>query len=455
LIVNCSPSSYNEDETISTLRFGIRAKTIKNKPKINQELSAKELMKLLEQAKVRISSLEVELKKFKGGTAPSQVIETTGTDVSEKIQALEQLLEQEKIEKKEMMRKLDRFEEKEMQIVEEYSKMRLETENLTKSLENFEKGLEEKTFESDSLRERSKEMTKELSESKAELLKYKAMAEKYKAKESIMNLYDFVEKPSEVKNKRLALVLEQLKKDLSQIDEQDLMDSESTEKITKEIQGGLVHAIANSTETEESQQDSNTRALLEKIQKLEAERAQERKKHEEEMDKRLDSIYNLELAMNKMREAYDELSMSDTQTQITKLHMQIKAQEIKIKHRDTGFSEYVSKSSTQVAEHMNKIQELERFITKMKVEIKDLKGSNSTQDRNRRLTQAHIHTPLRGGTKFVPSPQSSPRNSNQSSPNKFFGFQGIGKLFGFASTSDNDITANDFENVDISQVHDE
>ncbi|KAG1241094.1 hypothetical protein G6F68_017025 [Rhizopus microsporus] len=34
LIINCSPSSYNEAETISTLRFGARAKTIKNKAKM-------------------------------------------------------------------------------------------------------------------------------------------------------------------------------------------------------------------------------------------------------------------------------------------------------------------------------------------------------------------------------------------------------------------------------------
>ena len=33
LIVACSPSVYNESETISTLRFGLRAKKIKNKPK--------------------------------------------------------------------------------------------------------------------------------------------------------------------------------------------------------------------------------------------------------------------------------------------------------------------------------------------------------------------------------------------------------------------------------------
>lgn len=50
LIINCSPSSYNEAETLSTLRFGMRAKSIKNKARVNAELSATELKALLKKA---------------------------------------------------------------------------------------------------------------------------------------------------------------------------------------------------------------------------------------------------------------------------------------------------------------------------------------------------------------------------------------------------------------------
>jgi kinesin family protein 5 len=39
LIITCSPAKYNLDETISTLKFGARAKQVKNKPKINKELT--------------------------------------------------------------------------------------------------------------------------------------------------------------------------------------------------------------------------------------------------------------------------------------------------------------------------------------------------------------------------------------------------------------------------------
>ena len=47
LIITCSPSTFNKEETVSTLRFGQRAKQIKNKAKVNKELSLKELKYML------------------------------------------------------------------------------------------------------------------------------------------------------------------------------------------------------------------------------------------------------------------------------------------------------------------------------------------------------------------------------------------------------------------------
>ncbi|EGC37120.1 hypothetical protein DICPUDRAFT_94142 [Dictyostelium purpureum] len=71
LIINCSPSSYNEAETVSTLRFGSRAKNIKNKAKINQERSAAELKILLSKAENEIESLKGYIKELESvGGAP-------------------------------------------------------------------------------------------------------------------------------------------------------------------------------------------------------------------------------------------------------------------------------------------------------------------------------------------------------------------------------------------------
>lgn len=74
LIINASPSSYNVEETLGTLRFGVRAKAIKNKAKINAELSPAELKALLKKAQSQVttyesyvSSLEGEVQSWRSG----------------------------------------------------------------------------------------------------------------------------------------------------------------------------------------------------------------------------------------------------------------------------------------------------------------------------------------------------------------------------------------------------
>ena len=57
LVITCSPHPYNEQETLSTLRFGTRARSIKNTAKVNREYTIPELKKLLEKAEK-----EIELK---------------------------------------------------------------------------------------------------------------------------------------------------------------------------------------------------------------------------------------------------------------------------------------------------------------------------------------------------------------------------------------------------------
>ena len=64
LIITCSPSPYNEAETIGTLRFGVRAKSIKNKPKINRELTVAELQLLLAKAEKTIEEKEARIKQL-------------------------------------------------------------------------------------------------------------------------------------------------------------------------------------------------------------------------------------------------------------------------------------------------------------------------------------------------------------------------------------------------------
>ncbi len=68
LIITCSPSSFNEAETLSTLRFGERAKKIKNKPKINKIETVGELKGQIEKLNKQILNLQ-------------KIIEQKGIDV--------------------------------------------------------------------------------------------------------------------------------------------------------------------------------------------------------------------------------------------------------------------------------------------------------------------------------------------------------------------------------------
>ncbi|CAN9081578.1 unnamed protein product [Alternaria alternata] len=66
LIINCSPSSYNDIETLGTLRFGMRAKTIKNKAKVNAELSPAELKAMLKKVQGQMTTFESYIGTLEG-----------------------------------------------------------------------------------------------------------------------------------------------------------------------------------------------------------------------------------------------------------------------------------------------------------------------------------------------------------------------------------------------------
>jgi kinesin family protein 5 len=58
MLIACSPHEYNVEETISTLKFGQRAKTIKNSVKVNRQLSAAELQARIEALTNQLTALQ-------------------------------------------------------------------------------------------------------------------------------------------------------------------------------------------------------------------------------------------------------------------------------------------------------------------------------------------------------------------------------------------------------------
>ena len=74
IIICCSPASFNESETKSTLYFGQRAKTVKNVVVVNEELTAEEWKRRYEKEKEKVARIkgqlaraEAELEKWRNG----------------------------------------------------------------------------------------------------------------------------------------------------------------------------------------------------------------------------------------------------------------------------------------------------------------------------------------------------------------------------------------------------
>jgi kinesin family protein 5 len=243
LIINCSPSSYNDAETLSTLRFGMRAKAIKNKAKVNAEISPAELKALLKKAQSQVTTyeqyvltLDAEVQQWRSGdpvpkekwapplegagiarakaqpprpSTPSRLTTESRAETPAISERSATPIGLERDEREEFLRRenelQDQIAEKETQIAavernlrdkmeeltylkERDSKANRENEKLTSEVNEFKMQIERLSFESkeaqitmDSLKEANAELTAELDEVKQQLLDVKMSAKETSA----------------------------------------------------------------------------------------------------------------------------------------------------------------------------------------------------------------------------------------------------------------------------------
>ncbi|CAF1060541.1 unnamed protein product [Adineta ricciae] len=99
IIICCSPASFNESETKSTLEFGKRAKCIKNQVTVNEELTAEEWKRRWEKEREKVARLkgqlsraEMELERWRRGETVTKDEQINLHDIDETLSTTQSLM---------------------------------------------------------------------------------------------------------------------------------------------------------------------------------------------------------------------------------------------------------------------------------------------------------------------------------------------------------------------------
>uniref|UniRef100_A0A4W4DZ91 Kinesin-like protein n=1 Tax=Electrophorus electricus TaxID=8005 RepID=A0A4W4DZ91_ELEEL len=181
IVICCSPSSYNEAETKSTLMFGQRAKTIKNTVCVNVELTAEQWKKKYEREKERskvlrntITCLEKELNRWRSGEIYIHTQTHTHTHTHTPITWLEKELNQREKYEAELTKLFKQLDDKDdeinqqSQLVEKLKQQMLDQEELLASsrrdFDNLQAELSRLQVENEASKEEVKEVLQALEE---------------------------------------------------------------------------------------------------------------------------------------------------------------------------------------------------------------------------------------------------------------------------------------------------
>uniref|UniRef100_A0A668U574 Kinesin-like protein n=1 Tax=Oreochromis aureus TaxID=47969 RepID=A0A668U574_OREAU len=213
MFICCSPSSYNDTETKSTLMFGQRAKTIRNTVSVNLELTAEQWKKKYEKEKEKnrsmketIQRLEAELNCWRNGNTCTDIkkhLKSSSPKRSQMVEKLkEQMLDQEELlassrgDSEKVQSELGRLQA-------ENESAKAEVKEVLQALEELAVNYDQKSLEVEEKSMQNKLLAEELSKKMAHLMALEAELSR-------------IQEVSSHQRKRIAEILNGLMRDLSE-----------------------------------------------------------------------------------------------------------------------------------------------------------------------------------------------------------------------------------------------
>uniref|UniRef100_A0A8C9WJ59 Kinesin-like protein n=1 Tax=Scleropages formosus TaxID=113540 RepID=A0A8C9WJ59_SCLFO len=293
IVICCSPSSFNEAESKSTLMFGQRAKTIKNTVSVNVELTAEQWKKKYEREKDRnktlrntITWLENELNRWRSGEAPphglslkplSHVLKLliepvpslhTGQDdeINQQSQLVEKL-KQQMLEQEELLASSRRDHDN---LQAELNRLQAENEASKDEVKEVLQALEELAVNYDQKSQEVEDKTKE----------FEALSEELNQKSMVLTSIDSeLQKLKEMTNhqkKRVTEMMSSLLKDLAEIGiavgSNDIKQHEGSGLIDEEFTVARLYI---------SKMKSEVKTMVKRCKQLEGAQVESEKKMEE------------------------------------------------------------------------------------------------------------------------------------------------------------------------------
>ncbi|EDM16486.1 kinesin family member 5A [Rattus norvegicus] len=410
MFICCSPSSYNDAETKSTLMFGQRAKTIKNTASVNLELTAEQWKKKYEKEKEKtkaqketIAKLEAELSRWRNGENVPETERLAGEDsalaaeiceetpVNDNSSIVVRIAPEERQKYEEEIRRLykqldDKDDEinQQSQLIEKLKQQMLDQEELLVSTrgdnEKVQRELSHLQSENDAAKEEVKEVLQALEElavnydQKSQEVEEKSQQNQLLVDElsqkvaTMLSLESELQRLQEVsghQRKRIAEVLNGLMKDLSEF---SVIVGNGEIKLPVEISGAIEEEFTVAR-LYISKIKSEVKSVVKRCRQLENLQVECHRKmevtgrelsscqllisqHEAKIRSLTEYMQTVELKKRHLEESYDSLS-----DELAKLQAQETVHEVALKDKepDTQDAEEVKARELQTLHNLRKL----------------------------------------------------------------------------------------------------